>query len=99
MTKIKCIHCKSEEVVKNGKRKTGVQCLKRKSCWKSFQGSYKNNGPKPETKKIVVKMSVNGSGIRDILRVLVISQSTVIAIKKRSAKRELKWGGIVNKGK
>ena len=47
MTKIKCIHCESEE----RKKKTGVQCLKCKTCGKSFQGSYKNKGSKPETKK------------------------------------------------
>ena len=86
ITKIKCIHCESEEVVKNGKRKTGVECLKCKACKKSFQGSYKNNGSKPETKKMVVKMSVNGSGIRDISRVLGISQNTVIAVLKKQKK-------------
>ena len=77
MTKIKCIHCESEEVVKNGKRKTGVQCLKCKTCGKSFQGSYKNKGSKPETKKMVVKMSVNRIGI---------SQNTVISVLKKQEK-------------
>ena len=28
LTKIKCKHCESEEVVKNGKRATGIQSLK-----------------------------------------------------------------------
>ena len=86
MTKIKCIHCESEKVVKNGKRKNGVQCLKCKTCGKSFQGSYKNKGSKPETKKMVVKMSVNGSGIRNISRVLGISQNTVIVVLKKQEK-------------
>ena len=86
ITKIKCIHCESEEVVKNGKRKTGVQCLKCKACGKSFQGSYKNNGSKPEIKRMVIKMSVNGSGIRYISRVLGISQNTVIVVLKKQEK-------------
>ena len=66
-------------------KKTGVQCLKCKTCGKSFQGSYKNKGSKPETKKMV-KMSVNGSGIRDISRVLGISQNTVISVLKNRKK-------------
>ena len=40
MTKIKCIHCESEEVVKNGKRATGIQSLKCKNCGRCFQESY-----------------------------------------------------------
>ena len=40
LTKIKCIHCESEEVVKNGKRATGIQSLKCKNCGKCFQESY-----------------------------------------------------------
>ena len=49
-------------------------------------GNDKNKGSKPETKKMVVKMSVNGSGIRDISRVLGISQNTVIAVLKKQKK-------------
>ena len=49
LTKIKCIHCESEEVVKNGKRATGIQSLKCKNCGRCFQESYLNNGAKPET--------------------------------------------------
>ena len=35
---------------------------------------------------MVVKMSVNGSGIRDISRVLGISQNTVISVLKKQEK-------------
>ena len=84
MTKIKCIHCESEEVVKNGKRTTGIQSLKCKNCGRCFQESYLNNGAKPETKRMIISMSVNGSGIRDISRVLKISKDTVMkTLKKR----------------
>ena len=73
-------------MVKNGRRKTGVQCLKCKNCGKCFQEEYKNNGSKPETKNLVIKMSVNGSGIRDISRVLGISQNTVMKVLKKRKK-------------
>ena len=82
ITTIKCIHCGSEEIVKNGKRATGIQCFKCKKCKKCFQESYINNGAKPETKKLIIKMSVNGGGIRDISRVLEISQNTVMKVLK-----------------
>ena len=70
LTKIKCIHCESEEVVKNGKRATGIQSLKCRNCGRCFQESYLNNGAKPETKRMIISMSVNGSGIRDIVNSL-----------------------------
>ena len=63
MTKIKCIHCESEEVVRNGKRAKGIQSLKCKNCGRCFRESYLNNGAKLETKRMIISMSVNGSGI------------------------------------
>ena len=83
LTKIKCIHCESEEVVKNGKRATGIQNLKCKNRGRCFQESYLNNGAKPETKRMIISMSVNGSGIKkDISRVLKISKDTVMKTLK-----------------
>jgi len=80
---IKCIHCKSEEVVKFGNNPKGRQRLKCNECKKTFQEDYANNGAKPETKLMIVKMSMNGSGIRDISRVLEISQMTVMDVLKK----------------
>ena len=81
--KVKCIHCESEKVVKMGYQKNGTPRCKCKECKKTFQTSYVNNGSKPETKRIVIKMSVNGSGIRDIARVLEISPDTVMTVLKK----------------
>ena len=82
--KIKCIHCGSEEVVKVGKQKNGTPRCKCKKCQKTFQTKYVNKGALPETKKMIIKMSVNGSGIRDTARVLGISKDTVMKhLKKR----------------
>ena len=80
---IKCIHCNSENIVKNGKRKNGTQCLLCRRCNRAFQQEYTSNGSKPETKMLIIKMSLNGSGIRDISRVLGVSQGTVIAVLKK----------------
>jgi len=83
MINAKCIHCKSKNTVKNGKRPNGVQCFLCRDCRKAFQDEYANNGAKPEVKLLIIKMSLNGSGIRDISRVLGVSQGTVIAVLKK----------------
>ena len=80
---IKCIICGSESVVKNGTQASGRQRLICKDCGKSFQNEYTSEGAKPETKLMVIKMSLNGSGIRDISRVLGISPNTTIDVLKK----------------
>jgi len=80
---IKCIHCGSENVVKNGKHQNNKQRLKCKQCNKTFQEEYKNHGAKPKTKTLIIKMSLNGSGIRDISRVLNISPNTTLSVLKK----------------
>jgi len=80
---VRCIHCNSENVVRNGKRPNGTQCLLCRECKKAFQQNYVSNGAKPETKDMIIKMALNGSGIRDTSRVLGISQGTVITVLKK----------------
>jgi transposase-like protein len=80
---IKCVVCGSENVVKNGTQKNGNRRLKCKDCGKTFQSEYAYNGAKPETKLMIIKMSLNGSGIRDISRVLEISPNTVLDVLKK----------------
>ena len=82
-THVYCIHCNSKEVVRNGKQSGGKQRYKCKKCGKTFQLHYQYNASKPETKKMIIKMSLNGSGIRDISRVLEVDKNTVIAILKK----------------
>ena len=78
--KIKCIHCESEEVVKMGYQRNGTPRCRCKDCGKTFQTNYVNIGSKPETKRMIIKMSVNGSGIHDTARVLGISKDTVMSV-------------------
>ena len=83
MQTIKCMVCDSENVVKNGTQANGRQRLLCKECGKSFQVEYANNGSKLDTKFMIIKMSLNGSGIRDISRVLEISTNTVLDVLKK----------------
>ncbi|MCL2843732.1 MAG: IS1-like element transposase [Oscillospiraceae bacterium] len=81
-TAVECIHCISETVIKFGKNPKDRQRHCCKSCNKTFQKEYANNAAKPETKKIIIKMSLNGRGIRDISRVLEISTDSHFCVKK-----------------
>jgi len=81
---VKCIHCESENIVKMGKQPTnGTPRCKCNTCKKTFQTHYKNNGAKPQTKQQIIKMSLNGSGIRDTSRVLGVSINTVMSVLKK----------------
>jgi transposase-like protein len=50
---------------------------------KTFQTKYTSDGAKPQTKMVMLKLSTNGSGIRDISRVLNISTNTVLPVLKK----------------
>jgi transposase-like protein len=82
-TEIRCKHCNSEKVIKWGNQTNGSPRYKCKSCEKVFQLEYLSNGSKPEIKKLIIKMSLNGSGIRDISRVLGTSSNTVTSVLKK----------------
>lgn len=86
-TKVKCIHCISDNVSKMGFTKQGKQryLCQSPECARSFILEYSNYGCVPGIKEKIVDMAVNGSGIRDTSRVLEVSQGTVIkALKKKN---------------
>ena len=80
---VRCIHCGSGQVVKFGKQSNGTPRCKCKKCERTFQLEYVSGGALPETKKLIIKMSLNGIGIRDISRVLGVDKNTVVAVLKK----------------
>ena len=58
VTVIKYIHCANENVIKYRTKSTGTQRLRCKDCARIFQEKYSNNGALPETRKLIIKMSV-----------------------------------------
>ena len=77
---VACVQCRvTDDVVKNGKAKSGLQRFLCRTCKKSFQLDYLYNGNRPGTHEPVVEMAMNGSGVRDTGRVLGISPTTVMA--------------------
>ena len=86
---MKCPTCKETNVIKFGTNTTGKQRYKCKNehCTKhTFLLEYSRNGDLPEIKQKIIDMALNGSGIRDIARVLGVSINTVIyELKKKKA--------------
>ena len=88
---VQCIHCHSSDVVKNGKSAEGKQrylCRNDDCPHRTFILDYSYQGHLKEVKQQVVEMTLNGSGVRDIARVLLISTDTVINELKKRPKAE-----------
>ena len=84
---VRCPHCQSEAVVKYGKTSNGKErfrCQQREGCGRTFMGVYAYPGRRPEVKRQMVEMTLNGSGIRDIARVLQVGPNTVLRELKKS---------------
>jgi len=91
MTKIeievKCPYCNSNDIVKNGKDEKGKQrylCKNKECTHQTFLMNYTDKGRTPYIKNLILKMAVNGSGVRDTGRVLGISPNTVIETLKKA---------------
>src|ERR1700750_468170 len=84
---VKCPHCQSEAVVRYGKTSNGKErfrCQQREQCGRTFLRSYAYPGCLPTVKQQIVDMTLNGSGIRDIARVLHVGANTVLRELKKS---------------
>ena len=85
---VRCPHCGQINGVKRGQTANDKQrylCRKIDCSVQTFILDYEDRGRIPEVKSQIIDMTLNGSGIRDIARVLRISSSTVMnEIKKES---------------
>ena len=83
---VKCPACDSTDVVRYGKQTNGEQryrCNNATCGRKIFLLHYEQKGRRPEVKKKILDLAVNGSGVRDTARVLDISPVTVIKELKK----------------
>ena len=86
---VRCPHCQSEAVVRYGKASNGKErfrCQQREECGRTFLRTYAYLGRLPQVKQQIVDMTLNGSGIRDIARVLLVGTNTVIRELKKSGR-------------
>lgn len=77
----------SINVIKNGKLSTGQQrfrCLNAECPSRTFGFDLVYPGQKREVKQQIVEMTLNGSKVRDIARVLQVSPTTVILVLKKT---------------
>ena len=83
-----CPHCQTDkDVIKNGKTAQGKQrflCRSQSCQGRSFMLNPSYPGRTPAVKEQIVEMSLNGSGIREISRVLHVSTRTVIGELKKT---------------
>jgi transposase-like protein len=100
---VKCPHCQSEAVVRYGKTSTGKErfrCQQTAQCGRTFLRSYAYPGCLPTVKQQIVEMTLNGSGIRDIARVLHVGPNTVLKELKKSvrplASKPKRGGGVLS---
>jgi transposase-like protein len=86
---VRCPHCQSEAVVKYGKTSNGKErfrCQQSEQCGRTFLRSYAYPGCLPTVKQQIVEMTLKGSGIRDITRVLQVGPNTVLKELKKSGR-------------
>ena len=85
---VQCPDCHSTDVVQYGKQANGTQryrCNNRDCPRTIFLIQYQDKGRLPAVKQQIVDMTLNGSGVRDIVRVLGVSSATVIDVLKKKA--------------
>lgn len=82
-----CTHCQSSEVIRHGKSTNGKQrfrCLESECPYRTFSLNLAYPGRNREVKQQIVEMTLNGSAVRHIARVLHVSISTVIRELKKT---------------
>ena len=84
---IRCPKCQSLNLVKNGKTANKKQKYRCKNCRRQFITDYTYQGCRSFIRSLILKMTLNSSGIRDISRVLQISTITVQKILLKQARK------------
>ena len=83
---VSCPRCCSGKVVKNGKKKTGLQNILCKLCGLQFQEEYLYWGADYKNRDLLKRMLLRGSGVRDCAIVLGISTDVVLRTILRMGK-------------
>jgi transposase-like protein len=100
---VKCPQCQREAVVRYGKTSTGEERFRGQQtapCGRTFLRSYAYRGCWPTVKHQSVEMTLNGSGLRAIARVLHVGPNTVLKELKKSvrplASNPKRGGGVLS---
>jgi len=82
---IACQRCASLEIKKNGRTANCKQRYRCKDCGQQFITNYSYLGRLDYVRELIVPMTLNGCGIRDISRVLIVSPNTVLKTLRSAA--------------
>ncbi|MDR2783900.1 MAG: IS1 family transposase [Treponema sp.] len=79
---IKCPRCHSPNITRNGKKNKGKQHYRCKDCGRQFKSGRERtyNGTLSRVKNMIKIMPVRGAGVRDIVIILEISNTTVFKV-------------------
>jgi transposase-like protein len=81
-----CPRCSSVSIVKNGKTAQRKQRFLCKDCRRQFIRDYANLGCVGAVRDLVVPLTINGAGIRDIERILFLSANTILKTLREAAR-------------
>ena len=84
---VACPRCSSLNIKKNGITAQHKQRYRCKTCERQFITDYTYQAYKAGVRSLVLPMTMNGSGIRDISRVLGISTNTVLKLIRQAAEK------------
>ena len=85
LIEVKCPECNLPLVCRHGKDRKGNQrylCQNKLCGTRTFMLEYRYKACDRGTKKDILKMAINSSGVRDTSRVLGVSKTTVIKTLK-----------------
>ena len=82
-----CPDCRSSDIIRHGKSPEGKQrylCQNMECLRRTFVLNTEQPGRTRQVKHQIAEMTLNGSGVRDIARVLHVSPATVIRELKKN---------------
>jgi IS1 family transposase/transposase-like protein len=84
---VACPRCSSLNIKKNGITAQQKQRYRCKDCERQFITDYTYQAYQAGVRSLILPMTMNGSGIRDISRVLSISTNTVLKLIRQAAEK------------
>src|SRR5262245_48365621 len=83
--KISYPKCSSTKIKKNGRTANCKQRYRCKNCGRQFITAYTYLGPVVSVRELIVPMTLNGCGVRDVSRALFVSLNTVLKTLQAAA--------------
>ncbi len=77
MVNLKCIHCQSENLVRNGKTNNGKQCYLCNDCSKMSRDNPQPNGYTPDEREQIIAAYQERSSLRVLTRTFGVARNTV----------------------